>query len=184
VRKRTYATIRLRFAPSIVVNRFPRGERGPDSAFLSWGGMDSNHRPADYEFDPTHLSDQGESVQSRPDQQFRVPGTARRFATLCSPSRDTRGTHLSLVSGQAAWRRCYGFSQWNSAPRLTLRLCGIRRNSDSTGIRPRSDLAGPPDGREKALDPVHGGGVEMPVETAGTFGIRRFPIWGASHNAR
>src|SRR6266542_796353 len=62
-----------------------------------WGGEDSNLRPADYEFDPAHLRDQGESAWSTRHQQFQVPDSARRFATLCSPSRDTRGTHLSLV---------------------------------------------------------------------------------------
>src|SRR6266542_5195736 len=52
-----------------------------------WGGLDSNQRPADYEFDPVPLRDQGKSANNAPDQHFRLPSTARRFAILRSPSR-------------------------------------------------------------------------------------------------
>ena len=41
-----------------------------DLGFLSWGGEDSNLRPADYEFDPARRGDQAKSAKRRPDQQL------------------------------------------------------------------------------------------------------------------
>ncbi len=42
----------------------------PTSDFMPWGGEDSNLRPADYEFDPAPLADQGNWGESGFDQEF------------------------------------------------------------------------------------------------------------------
>src|SRR5438094_251758 len=59
-----------------------------------WGGVDSNHRPADYEFDPTPVGDQRKSAERGPDQDFRCsasPDVSRPFAVR-------RGTHAGHIT--------------------------------------------------------------------------------------
>jgi hypothetical protein len=56
-----------------------------------WGGLDSNQRPTDDEFDLGRVADLLRSTKSHPDLQFGVLNLPRHFAWFRGPSRDQYG---------------------------------------------------------------------------------------------
>jgi hypothetical protein len=116
------------------------------SRVLSWGGLDSNQRPADYEFDPTPLGYQGKSTESVPEQRFRLLGTAQRFATFRSPSRDTRGTHLTGTNRSGATNQMTEICVIGPMRKRIRRVAptaGVRRLLPRTAVQGRGNLSTP-----------------------------------------
>jgi hypothetical protein len=63
-------------------------EQCPDQSFCLWGGLDSNQRPTDYEFDPGRFGDQGKRRNMAPDEAIL---TTRCYPALRNISRSIAG---------------------------------------------------------------------------------------------